>query len=652
MAIGLSDGAVQLWSPMEQRLLQELAAHGRPVQAIRWAADAPFFLTVCALEWEVKVWHLAAGQLPRLAHTVAPAGVVMDAAFHPAGGGSLISLLLQGAAPTLVHLPHPQRAGQPLPMTTVPLPVAAGRVPKALTDAVPGLFGKQASSRRAGATKGGDLAASAAAASEWSKGEGAALAPFAEQMAHIGALLRSTPSAASLRQGGAADSHIACCMTWGGAGPGGRAPLFVGTSSGYIHRVEVEPPSSGAAQVPGQLPHSAGGLGVRLAASTRMASKAAIFTLQACPQGKMLLAHSGEGSVDFLDAESLAYLGCLPALARNVTLKSFSLQPRPAGVQAHFEAGVVAVASGVGRQGHAFLIFDCSEVHLGTGAECPRSSMTHIPDGPGVSALAWHPIIPMLVTCGHDGSIALWAWGADADWLAFSPYFPELGLNVEYIEREEEFDALDEAGAALLAQGKPLPPAHPASAAAAASLVAQAGRVFDVAGSLSQRVQGGLLPAALQTPPPPSSLAPPLPVATQGSEQSRPTSGLEGGDEEGDIDVVGGLVPPCLPWAQQPALYGNPALPPRPLVAPAVRARAAAPEPATTSIETGGRACAGRGMSAAAILQACHGDPERVTRQWHKALIQEGLLQLNVVGRAPAGNASLYDASAGYFGNG
>ena len=57
-------------------------------------------------------------------------------------------------------------------------------------------------------------------------------------------------------------------------------------------------------------------------------------------------------------------------------------------------------------------------------------------------------------------------------------------------------------------------------------------------------------------------------------------------------------------------------------------------------------------MSAAAILQACHGDPERVTRQWHKALIQEGLLQLNVVGRAPAGNASLYDASAGYFGNG
>lgn len=66
--------------------------------------------------------------------------------------------------------------------------------------------------------------------------------------------------------------------------------------------------------------------------------------------------------------------------------------------------------------------------------------------------LAWHPVRSLLVTSsqhvGHDskghgdtvGPLQFWCTDANANWSAFAPDFQELEENVEYVEKEDEFD--------------------------------------------------------------------------------------------------------------------------------------------------------------------------------------------------------------------
>jgi hypothetical protein len=64
-------------------------------------------------------------------------------------------------------------------------------------------------------------------------------------------------------------------------------------------------------------------------------------------------------------------------------------------------------------------------------------------------AVAWHPTRPFLAVACADGITDL--WGPRINWTAFAPDFQALPMNVEYIEREDEFD-VDEHGRHL-AQG-------------------------------------------------------------------------------------------------------------------------------------------------------------------------------------------------------
>lgn len=53
----------------------------------------------------------------------------------------------------------------------------------------------------------------------------------------------------------------------------------------------------------------------------------------------------------------------------------------------------------------------------------------------------WHPHRPFVAACGLEtGRVYLWSIIAPQRWSALAPDFAEVEENVEYIEREDEFD--------------------------------------------------------------------------------------------------------------------------------------------------------------------------------------------------------------------
>jgi len=67
-------------------------------------------------------------------------------------------------------------------------------------------------------------------------------------------------------------------------------------------------------------------------------------------------------------------------------------------------------------------------------------------EGPkeGIHDLVWHPTRPVIVSIGSSGVCFIWASNYTENWSAFAPDFKELEENEEYIEREDEFDYVEE----------------------------------------------------------------------------------------------------------------------------------------------------------------------------------------------------------------
>lgn len=65
-------------------------------------------------------------------------------------------------------------------------------------------------------------------------------------------------------------------------------------------------------------------------------------------------------------------------------------------------------------------------------------------------SVAWHPTRAFLAVATSDGLIDI--WGPKLNWTAFAPDFQSLPMNVEYVEREDEFD-LDDDGKFIAESG-------------------------------------------------------------------------------------------------------------------------------------------------------------------------------------------------------
>ncbi|KAG0164447.1 hypothetical protein DFQ30_009940 [Apophysomyces sp. BC1015] len=58
--------------------------------------------------------------------------------------------------------------------------------------------------------------------------------------------------------------------------------------------------------------------------------------------------------------------------------------------------------------------------------------------------LAWHPVRPVIGSVSSYGNIYIWTTKQEENWSAFAPDFIELEENLEYDEKEDEFDIVPE----------------------------------------------------------------------------------------------------------------------------------------------------------------------------------------------------------------
>lgn len=83
---------------------------------------------------------------------------------------------------------------------------------------------------------------------------------------------------------------------------------------------------------------------------------------------------------------------------------------------------------------------DHYELHLWNTSTGALLDQLEGPSGISVQSTSWHPTRSFIAVSTSDGLVDL--WGPRMDWTAFAPDFQALPRNMEYIEKEDEFDCV------------------------------------------------------------------------------------------------------------------------------------------------------------------------------------------------------------------
>ncbi|KAG8533814.1 uncharacterized protein KY384_001555 [Bacidia gigantensis] len=187
--------------------------------------------------------------------------------------------------------------------------------------------------------------------------------------------------------------------------------IITGTSRGWINIINVESRS--------------------VISSTRM-STGVILLLRLSPSGRDLVCNATDRIIRTLQLPDLSLMGqSSDSSTLEVEHKFQDVVQRLSWNHATFSSTGEYVAATT-YMTHDIYLWERGHGSLVKILECQREEL---------GIVEWHPQRPLIAACGLEtGKIYLWSIITPQRWSALAPDFVEVEENVEYIEREDEFD--------------------------------------------------------------------------------------------------------------------------------------------------------------------------------------------------------------------
>uniref|UniRef100_A0A2P2I8C0 Retinoblastoma-binding protein n=1 Tax=Hirondellea gigas TaxID=1518452 RepID=A0A2P2I8C0_9CRUS len=161
-------------------------------------------------------------------------------------------------------------------------------------------------------------------------------------------------------------------------------------------------------------------------------STAAVKSIEFARRTEYFLVNSGDRVIRVYDASEVLAAGIDGEPEPSQRLQD--LVNKTLWKKCCFSGDAEYICAGSARQ-HSLYIWERSVGNL--------VKILHGTKGEMLLDVVWHPIRPLLASIS-SGVVSVWAQNQVENWSAFAPDFKELDENVEYEEKESEFDQTDE----------------------------------------------------------------------------------------------------------------------------------------------------------------------------------------------------------------
>lgn len=161
-------------------------------------------------------------------------------------------------------------------------------------------------------------------------------------------------------------------------------------------------------------------------------SATAVKSIEFARRGDSFLVNTADRAIRVYDAKEV--IACKKDGDPEPVQKLQDLVNRTTWKKCCFSGDGEYICAGSARQ-HALYIWEKSVGNL--------VKILHGTKGELLLDVVWHPVRPIIASIS-SGLVSIWAQNQVENWSAFAPDFKELDENVEYEERESEFDIDDE----------------------------------------------------------------------------------------------------------------------------------------------------------------------------------------------------------------